>query len=145
VTVLITGDRNWTCWKTIKKALANFPKDTVFCHGNARGADKMCAYILQKMGFPEESIRSYPADWDRYKKAAGPIRNRKMFDSEQPDLVLAFHNDLASSKGTADMVAYAESKDCKVERITEGDDQQRGTDSGASAVANGLPEVGPTA
>jgi len=45
-----------------------------------------------------------PADWEKYGKASGPIRNRKMFKLGQPDLVLAFHNDIYKSKGTNDMV-----------------------------------------
>lgn len=51
------------------------------------------------MGFP---VERYPADWERYGKRAGPIRNRKMLD-QGPDLVVAFGGD----KGTADCVREA--------------------------------------
>lgn len=43
------------------------------------------------------------AKWERFGKAAGPIRNRRMA-KKKPRLVLAFHPDLRQSKGTKDMV-----------------------------------------
>jgi hypothetical protein len=103
----------------------------------------MCGYIAKQMGF---EVRPYPADWKGMGKSAGPRRNRKMYDTEQPGLVMAFHNDLMASKGTKDMVVYAADNGCEVKlfKESEGDDQQRGTDPGASTVADGLPEVGPT-
>jgi len=45
--------------------------------------------------------RPYPADWETYGRAAGPIRNQKMLDSEQINLCVAF----PGGAGTADMVA----------------------------------------
>lgn len=50
----------------------------------------------------------FPADWNRYGRAAGPIRNRQMLTEGKPDLVVAFHDDIESSKGTKDMVTIAE-------------------------------------
>lgn len=50
---------------------------------------------------------TYPADWKTYGRAAGPIRNRQMLTCGQPDLVLAFHDALEISKGTANMVKIA--------------------------------------
>lgn len=114
--VLCCGDRNWKNWKLIQKRLASLPKDAVIVEGEARGADKMCRYVAEQLGL---EVRKYPADWDKYGKAAGPIRNRLQFDTEQPDMVIAFHNDLASSKGTKDMVEYARSKGCPIEVISE--------------------------
>ena len=79
----------------------------------------MCGWMAKQLGF---EVREYPAKWDEHGKAAGPIRNRQMFDSEKPELVIAFHNDLANSKGTKDMVAYARSKGCPVNFISEEED-----------------------
>jgi hypothetical protein len=44
----------------------------------------------------------YRADWDRYGKKAGVLRNQQMLDT-RPDLVLAF----PGGRGTADMVQRA--------------------------------------
>ena len=37
-------------------------------------------------------------------RAAGPIRNQRMLVEGKPDLVIAFHDDLESSRGTKDMI-----------------------------------------
>ena len=44
-----------------------------------------------------------PADWKKYGKSAGPIRNREMLKMD-PDIVLIFHDDPKNSKGTKDCV-----------------------------------------
>lgn len=47
----------------------------------------------------------FPADWKRYGKAAGGIRNQQMLDEGKPELVLAFVNKpIVESSGTWDMV-----------------------------------------
>jgi hypothetical protein len=103
----------------------------------------MAGYVAKQLGWPEP--QKHPADWNKYGKRAGPIRNRSMFDSEQPELVIALHNDLAKSKGTADMVQYAESKGCEVWRITEAncDDQCRRTLHRDQHQAAELPQLDP--
>jgi hypothetical protein len=65
--------------------------------GMARGAD-MFAYEWAKENHVK--CHEFPADWDRYKKAAGPIRNQQMIDEGYPDLGIAFKG----TSGTADMV-----------------------------------------
>jgi hypothetical protein len=75
---------------------------TRIIEGGAKGVDRNAkAYAMQK-GIPFEE---YPANWDKYGKAAGPIRNKQMLDEGQPDLVIAF---LApNSKGTKNMIEQA--------------------------------------
>lgn len=60
----------------------------------------------------------FPAEWEKFGKAAGPIRNIEMLN-ENPDLVLAFHNDLSKSKGTAHTVKTAQKRGLKVKVIGE--------------------------
>ena len=56
----------------------------------------------------------YEADWNRHKKAAGPIRNQVMLDTEKPiDLVVAF----PGNKGTADMVRRARKEGIEVYEV----------------------------
>ncbi len=55
----------------------------------------------------EYSFIEYPADWKRYGRAAGRIRNALMLEYEKPDLVIAFHEDLSTSRGTLDMLKRA--------------------------------------
>jgi hypothetical protein len=116
--VLCCGDREWKNWSLIRKTLSGLGPNTCIIEGEARGADKMCRWVAEQLGY---EVRKYPADWALHGKAAGPIRNRQMFDTEKPDLVIAFHNDLENSKGTKDMVEYARSKGCPVNFVSEED------------------------
>lgn len=107
--ILVTGDREWDDIERVVEALSSFPTDTIVVHGACRGADVTCAAVAESLGFV---VRSYPADWRRYPRAAGPIRNQQMIDEEhlleEPiDVCLAFHNDIRNSRGTADMVRRA--------------------------------------
>ena len=53
--------------------------------------------------------QTFWADWGRFGKGAGPRRNRIMLN-ESPRIVLAFHDNLKTSKGTKDMLKAATSK-----------------------------------
>ena len=104
--VLVCGDRFWTDRAMIYAELSKLSPGTIIVHGGARGADSIAGEIAKELGFV---VRAYPADWSAHGKAAGPIRNSTMLVREhRPDepvnLVLAFHYDLAKSKGTKDMV-----------------------------------------
>jgi hypothetical protein len=46
----------------------------------------------------------FPADWEKYGKAAGPIRNQQILVEGKPDLVVAFQG----GRGTANMVSRAQ-------------------------------------
>lgn len=109
--VLVTGDREWDDVETVVAVLSLLPKGTVVVHGAARGADTIAGLVAKELGF---SVVEYPADWKKFGKSAGPIRNRQMVRDEALkgwpiELVLAFHNNLEKSKGTKDMVSVAES------------------------------------
>lgn len=84
------------------------PSDIEIINGAAKGVDAVSTdwAIVNWCRF-----REYPADWDRYKKAAGPIRNSEMLKKEKPDLVIAFP--LPDSIGTYDMIRKA--KAAKIE------------------------------
>jgi hypothetical protein len=105
VRVLMCGDRNWS---NIEALLDKFkelalPPDTVVIHGGAKGADQMAGYVAKKLGL---TVEVFEADWARYGRAAGPVRNKAMLDSGV-QLVVAFHEDISSSKGTVDMMSRA--------------------------------------
>ncbi len=101
--VLVCGDRNWADRKPIRKALLSIlPLDLVI-EGGAKGADTLAREVAEELGI---IVREFKADWAKYGRAAGPIRNRQMLD-EKPDRVLAFHDNLEESKGTKDTVTEA--------------------------------------
>ena len=108
--ILICGDRNWTDARFILKTLRQvveelnlIPKKTLIIDGGARGADEFGNYAAMQLGCQTKRVF---AEWFKFGKAAGPIRNRKMLKLK-PQLVLAFHNNLQESKGTKDMMSIA--------------------------------------
>lgn len=114
--ILVCGDRNWTDFNSIHRRLCSFPEGTVLLHGDCRGADRIAADIGYMLKFV---VFAFPADWNRYGNAAGPIRNRKMLD-EKPDIVIAFHSNLQESRGTKDCVTEASRRGIAIEVITGG-------------------------
>src|SRR6267142_4007175 len=117
--VLVCGDRYWLNSKVIEDQLRRFTgskPDAHVIHGCANGADTIGGNIAFRMGF---EVHEFPAQWKVYGLAAGPIRNQRMLDEGRPDLVLAFHNDIANSKGTKDMIKRARKAGIPVEIITE--------------------------
>ena len=104
--VLVCGDRNWRNPEPIQHELLALKRAgaAVLVHGAARGADSLAADIGARLGFV---VRAFPADWKSFGRAAGPIRNARMLAEGHPDLVLAFHDNIAQSRGTADMVRRA--------------------------------------
>lgn len=78
--------------------------------GMAPGADMIGAEWAWEAS---KIVLEFPADWARYGKAAGPIRNQRMIDEGQPDLVVAF----PGGSGTADMVRRAKRSGIQVIEI----------------------------
>ena len=109
--VLFCGDRNWDNEAPIRTALLELLPDTIIIHGGARGADKIAGRIAKEMGF---TVVEVPANWEKYGKAAGSIRNREML-SLGPELVFAFHKNINESKGTKHMLKIA--KDAGIDTI----------------------------
>ena len=73
--------------------------DTIIS-GGARGADRLGEEYADNDGHP---LEVYPADWDRYGKRAGYLRNEEM--AKQADTLLAFWD--GESKGTKHMIDIA--------------------------------------
>lgn len=102
--LLVTGQRDFFDKIYLYRVLDDLHKmydiDYVV-HGNAKGADSLGKLWAEEKGI---FVKSYPANWNLYKRAAGPIRNQEMLDNENPDVVAAFYNNKETSKGTRDMV-----------------------------------------
>lgn len=101
--LLVCGDRNWQDFQAVLREIRARMPDLVI-EGEARGADRLAREAAEFLGI---TVRPFPADWDTHGRAAGPIRNRDMLEQGDPDEVIAFHTDIANSKGTANMVALA--------------------------------------
>ena len=100
------GDRHWDNYDWIEETMAKMKEhlgEFFVIEGEADGADKASKYLAQLHDLP---FQGFKADWTKYGKAAGPIRNAEML-KQHPHGVLAFHLDLRKSKGTANMVDIA--------------------------------------
>jgi hypothetical protein len=113
VRVLVCGSRTWTDEDAIYRRLLGLASehkgDVTVVHGRADGADRLAGRAADRLRLVEEA---YPADWDRYGRAAGPIRNAQMLRSGI-DLVIAFWD--GRSKGTKHMLAISEKAGVPVE------------------------------
>lgn len=112
--VLVCGGRNFNDALTLGSWLGGIHKDhgiDLLIEGGAAGADYMARKFAEWVGIP---VRTYPADWDRHGRAAGPIRNKQMLDEGKPDLVVAF----PGGNGTQNMVEQATAAGVRVLHAT---------------------------
>lgn len=86
-------------WDLLHVRRGDIPKD-IIVSGGAKGADS-----LAKKYASEEELEyiEFPAEWNKYGKSAGFIRNQTIVDN--CDMVLAFWD--GESRGTADTIAKA--------------------------------------
>ena len=111
VRVLVCGGRNYSDRQAVDATLDQLDVAGLI-HGGASGADSLGEQWARCRGVP---VEIYRADWQRYGRAAGPIRNQRMIDEGWPDLVVAF----PGGKGTADMVQRAKDTGVRMMELTQ--------------------------
>lgn len=118
--VLVCGSRHFNdysklCYEmdviSTEKDFDNNQSITIIS-GKARGADTLAERYADECGWVFEG---YPAEWDKYGKSAGPIRNRQMLIEGKPDLVVAFK--AKDSRGTQNMINQAKKAGIPVEVV----------------------------
>jgi hypothetical protein len=99
--------------RTPEDEYGNFLYDVTIIAGKARGVDTHAVdwAVVNWCNFEE-----YPADWEKYGKRAGYIRNQQMLDEGKPDLVIAF----PGGRGTAMMVDLANKAGVEVIEVEQG-------------------------
>lgn len=98
--VLVTGGRDFNNKQMVHDVLyhlfSKFGIDALH-HGAARGLDTLCGEWCDEWLVP---CYAHPADWDKYGKGAGHIRNQSMLAADpRPDYGVVF----PGGRGTADM------------------------------------------
>lgn len=114
--LMVCGGRHFYNKELLEKSLDEFIKanrwkteDIAILEGGATGADNLAEEYAKKKGF---TFIVYPADWEKYGKAAGPIRNKQMV--EDCDYCVAFWD--GQSKGTKSSIDFCKflNKPCKI-------------------------------
>lgn len=103
--ILVCGSRHFYDWRLLENILYELNKEEpIKCiiHGGAAGTDSLAGQYAK---YQYHEVEVYPADWGKYGKAAGPIRNKQMLDEGKPDLVIAFWD--GKSPGTRNMIEQA--------------------------------------
>ncbi len=113
--ILVCGGRDYSDQdkfiSVIDKIVEKFGKDDIeFISGGADGADTM---IIEYCQFHKIDYTVKFAKWNKYKKSAGPVRNKVMLDLN-PDLVIAF----PGGNGTKNMIEISKKKNVKVYEVT---------------------------
>lgn len=111
--ILVCGGRDYDNRKQLFRILdvAHTANPIVLLvHGDAPGADTLAQKWADDRGV---CCKVYPADWKKHGRAAGPIRNQQMLESEKVHLVIAF----PGGRGTADMVKRAEDRGIPVAKV----------------------------
>lgn len=127
--VLVCGGRDFSDTKALGSALRSV-EPLCIIQGGARGADYLAATWGRSNGVP---VIQVDAQWHRYGKKAGYLRNRWMLDLCAPELILAF----PGGNGTKMMVALAVEAGLPVMTPLEFGDGFTPSDSGIEARQGG--------
>jgi hypothetical protein len=104
--VIVAGSRNFCDYELLKCKLMFLLKnklknDVEIISGGAKGADCLGERFAKENGY---NLRIFKANWNKYGKKAGPIRNTEMV--EYADALVAFWD--GKSKGTAHIIDFAD-------------------------------------
>ena len=111
--VLVCGGRDFNKPSLLRNYLdyyhAKWIIDVVI-QGGATGADYVAKVWAEDNNVINEE---YPANWTKYDRAAGHIRNKQMLDEGHPSVVIA----TVGGVGTANMIKQAKQRGIKVIHI----------------------------
>lgn len=113
--VLVCGGRDFNnpAWLTITlDELSRGSGWTTIIEGGAKGADRQAREWAVASGI---FVQTFRADWMAHGRAAGPLRNSRMLDEGQPDIVVAF----PGGRGTADMMRQARERGIVVHELRD--------------------------
>lgn len=106
---IIAGPRDFFRYGALVRAIYELPwKITEVVHGAASGVDTLAKRWARENGIPS---KPFPADWNSYGKAAGPIRNNLMAKYGEALLALQYNTEIVSEgkrgQGTQNMIEIA--------------------------------------
>ena len=115
--VIIAGCRSYECndenyadaEKYLDECFSRRKPTAILC-GEARGADQIGKRYAKSHGI---EVKSYPADWKKYGRSAGMLRNKEML--KNADALVAFWDNI--SPGTKNMIVISKEKGIPVRII----------------------------
>ena len=113
--IIICGDRNWKNYESILNFVKTLDKNIIVIQGGCSGADLLAKKASQECGLVCVTMN---ANWKKYGKVNGPLRNEQMLEIS-PEFVVAFHSNIEDSKGTKNMIELAKSASIPVMIIKE--------------------------
>lgn len=114
--IIIAGGRDFMDYNLLKEKVNKILQEKRVTHkiviisGCARGADTLGVRYASENIF---DVDKYPADWDKYGKKAGYMRNVEM--AENADALIAFWD--GKSKGTKHMIDIATERNLPIRVI----------------------------
>ena len=106
--VILAGSRTITDYEELCSAilLANF-EITEVVSGKAKGVDTLGERFAKEFGLP---VKEFPANWDKYGRSAGHIRNEEMAKYAEACICLWD----GKSRGTKSMIHLSEKYNLKL-------------------------------
>ena len=101
--IIISGSRHfsdYTLLKSVCNCLLKPYRNIQIVYGGANGADTLASQYAREMN---HSLKLFSPNWNKYSRAAGPIRNKQM--AEYSDGCIAFWD--GKSPGTKHMISQA--------------------------------------
>ena len=117
IRIIVAGSRNFNNYSLLEQSLMDYiagnfdPNDIEIISGGARGADSLGERFARTC---QLKLKRFPADWDRYGKSAGYLRNAEMADyaKQETGVLFAFWD--GQSRGTQHMINLATTKGLEV-------------------------------
>ena len=109
IKITVGGCRDFTDSEYIFKCLDEYIKELrdeeiIIISGHCCGVDAIAEKYADEKGF---KTMIFPAQWDKYGRAAGPVRNKQMVEAS--DAVIAFWD--GKSLGTKSLIDLAKKSD----------------------------------
>ncbi|MDR3049232.1 MAG: DUF2493 domain-containing protein [Elusimicrobiota bacterium] len=95
--IIVAGSRDFSDYAFLSKKLDALGRKDIIVSGMAKGADLLAHQYAKEHNM---EIIEMKANWKKYGRAAGPIRNREM--AKIADALIAFWD--GKSKGTKNMI-----------------------------------------
>lgn len=112
IRIIIAGNRHFDNYRLLERKVEEFiagvrmstgekNEPVTIVSGGAGGADSLGEAFARSHGY---GVERFPADWAKYGRAAGSVRNRKMVESD-PDGVIVFRKEDGVNKGSDNLVS----------------------------------------